>query len=273
MILLGVNIDHVATLRNARGGVEPDPLTAAELAMLGGASSITVHLREDRRHIRDRDVRLLRERNIPLNLEMSMDYSVAEIALDVCPQQVTIVPEKREEVTTESGLDVIRHARLLAPIVGKFREKGVNVSLFVDPDVAQLQSCLKAGARTVELHTGAFANARNHAQREKEVSRLALAAVCCMDSGIALHAGHGLNYFNTMDILHLPGLREVNIGHSIVSRAVLVGLEKAVQSMRDILNLAHCPGPEISARRQKTIEDCAGWRRQAVKNPLFENKP
>ena len=239
MIQLGVNIDHVATVRNARGGIEPDPLTAAEMAALGGANSITVHLREDRRHIVDKDVRVLKERlTLPLNLEMSIAPEIVDIAMDVCPYQVTLVPEKREEKTTESGLDVIKNSKKIGLVAEMLRARGIVVSMFIDPEVTQLQAALKTGCRTVELHTGAFSKAGNHAEHQKELERLLKAGLWCQDNGVTLHAGHGLNYQNTYDILNLPKLKEVNIGHAIIARAIFVGLSEAVREMRNILNQA-----------------------------------
>ncbi|MBF0196364.1 MAG: pyridoxine 5'-phosphate synthase [Planctomycetes bacterium] len=239
MIHLGVNIDHVATLRNARGGIEPSPLFAAECAVLGGADSITVHLREDRRHILDNDVTLLKEGlSVPLNLEMSVSEDIVEFGLALEPYQVTLVPERREEQTTESGLDVIRNLKEITAISEKFRAKSVRVSLFVDPDLTQLQAVLKTSSRCVELHTGAYSNAKSHAEKEKELKRLVDAALWCNNHGVRLHAGHGLNYHNTFDILQLPGIRELNIGHSIISRSVFVGLKKAVSDMRALMNQA-----------------------------------
>jgi pyridoxine 5-phosphate synthase len=237
MIHLGVNIDHIATLRNARGGVEPSVLQAASTAAQGGADSITVHLREDRRHIRDMDVQHLAEHlNIPLNLEMSIAEEIVQIALALAPSQVTLVPERREEKTTESGLDVIRNLKTISQISEQLREKGTRVSLFVDPDLNQLHACLKTASRTVELHTGAFAEAKGIFARKKELERLEKAALWCLDNGFTLHAGHGLNYHNTFELLHLPGLRELNIGHSIVSRSVFCGLEKAVADMKNLIS-------------------------------------
>ena len=237
MIHLGVNIDHVATVRNARGGVEPSVLHAAGLAAQGGADSITVPLREDRRHIVDQDVTDLADHlNIPLNLEMSVSEEIVRFAIQLAPHQATLVPEKREERTTESGLDVIRNLKAVNHISEQLREKGTKVSLFVDPDLNQLHACLKTASRTVELHTGAFAYAKGHFERKKELERLEKAALWCMDNGFTLHAGHGLNYHNTFELLHLPGLRELNIGHSIVSRAIFCGLEKAVADMKSLLN-------------------------------------
>jgi pyridoxine 5-phosphate synthase len=239
MIHLGINIDHVATLRNARGGKEPNILFAAESAILGGADSITVHLREDRRHIVDSDVVYLQETvNIPLNLEMSIADEIVDFALERNPYQITLVPEKREEQTTESGLDLIKNLKKIDTISEAFRAKGTRVCLFLDPDIAQLHACLKTSSRYVELHTGAYANAKNPAEISKEVKRLEEAAIWCAENGVTLHAGHGLNYHNTSGILHLPMLKEVNIGHSIIARSVFTGLEKAVKEMRVILNQA-----------------------------------
>ena len=256
MILLGVNIDHVATLRNARGGADPDPLLAAQLALLGGASSITVHLREDRRHIRDRDVELMKEKlGAPLNLEMSIDYEIAEFALRIAPDRATLVPERREEVTTEAGIDVIRNLKRIAPISEKLREKGIRAVLFVDPDPAQLHACLKTSSRAVELHTGAYARAVNEPERRKELDRLVKAALFCAENGLALHAGHGLSYHNLFGILSLPGLREVNIGHAIVARALFTGLERAVREMRELLDLAATH--EFIERRRSFTEEGA----------------
>lgn len=237
MIQLGVNIDHVATLRNARGGSEPDPLVAAELAALGGANSITIHLREDRRHIRDDDVNTLNQHSsLHLNLEMSIEPEIVNIAEEIIPFQATLVPERREERTTESGLDVIKHLKSINSIADRLRTKGTVVSLFVDPDIAQLQACLKTTCRTVELHTGAYAQARTQSEIQKQLERLHNAASWCVDNGIHVHAGHGLNYQNTFEILNLPKLKELNIGHSIIARSVFVGLKEAVREMRNIIN-------------------------------------
>lgn len=239
MIHLGVNIDHIATLRNARGGKEPSVVQAAGAAAQGGADSITVHLREDRRHILDEDVRLLAElMEVPLNLEMSLNEEIVEFALDLCPPQVTLVPEKREEKTTEAGLDVIRHHKQINQVSERFREKGIRVALFVDPDVLQLQACLKTASRTVELHTGDYANVKSPQEIQREIKRLEDASLWCLENDVQLHAGHGLNYHNTSQILHLPKLKELNIGHAIISRSVFCGLEKAVSDMRRLIDLA-----------------------------------
>jgi len=237
MMHLGVNIDHIATLRNARGGEEPSLIDGAFVCARGGADSITIHLREDRRHIVDNDLTVLTDVcPLPINLEMSINPEIAEIALAHQPSQITLVPEKREERTTESGIDVIRNLKQISDLSERFREKGIRVSLFVDPDLSQLQACLKTSSRHVELHTGTFANAKNPIERQKEVERLEKAAVWCMENGITLHAGHGLNYHNTQELLHLPGLVELNIGHSIISRSIMTGLESAVKDMRQLMN-------------------------------------
>jgi pyridoxine 5-phosphate synthase len=252
MIQLGVNIDHIATLRNARGGVEPSVLFAAGLAAQGGADSITIHLREDRRHITDADVHALNnETSLPLNLEMSCADEIVEIALGISPEQITLVPERREEKTTESGLDVIRHLKNINHITEQFREKGCRSALFVDPDLNQLRACLKTASRTVELHTGAFANASG-LERKKELKRIEDAALWCSDHGFTLHAGHGLNYHNTYDILHLPSLRELNIGHSIISRSVFTGLEQAVVDMKNLIQQGNTQF--FSAKTQTLLE-------------------
>lgn len=238
MIKLGVNIDHIATLRNARGGTEPSVMFGANLAAQGGADSITVHLREDRRHIKDADVyQLSREQFLPINLEMSCSEEIVNIGLDICPPQITLVPERREEQTTESGLDVIRNNKNITHITEQFREKGCETVLFVDPDLNQLKACHKTASRAVEIHTGAFANATG-LEREKRRKEIEIAALWCKEHGFTLHAGHGLNYHNTYELLHLPSLRELNIGHSIVSRAVFTGLERAVSDMKKILDQA-----------------------------------
>lgn len=237
MIHLGVNIDHVATLRNARGDKEPNILFAAESAILGGADSITVHLREDRRHIRDKDVYQLKEQlKVPLNLEMSIADEIVDIALDVCPEQVTLVPERRDEQTTESGLDLIKNLKKINDISEKFRAKGIHVSLFLDPDLAQLHAVLKTASRCVELHTGCYANAKNKNEHAKELKRLHEAALYCKEHDIQLNAGHGLNYHNTHDILTLPKLVELNIGHSIISRSIFSGIEQSVRDMRLLID-------------------------------------
>ncbi len=235
-ILLGVNLDHVATLRQARGGAEPDPVQACVLAEMGGADQITVHLREDRRHIQDRDLRLLRQTaSTRLNLELALAPEIIAIALEVKPDGVTLVPERRQELTTEGGLDAAGQRAAVRRAAEEFRRAGIAVSLFLDPDPVQVQAAREAGADAVELHTGAYSRARSSAEIARELSALGAAAVLAGNLRLGLRAGHGLNYRNLRRIKSLPGLEEVNIGHSIVSRAVFVGLERAVREMKDIL--------------------------------------
>lgn len=235
MISLGVNVDHVATVRQARRAPEPDPVTAAHEAELGGADQITVHLREDRRHIQERDVRLLRQTvRTPLNLELALADEVIRIALEVKPDQVTFVPERREEVTTEGGLDAARALPQVRAAAARFQAAGVQVSLFIDPEAAQLEAAREAGVKRVELHTGAYAESRGDA-RVAELERLLRAAERARSLGLHLALGHGLDYRNVLAVKSLPGLLEVNIGHSIVSRAIYVGLRQAVREMKDAL--------------------------------------
>jgi pyridoxine 5-phosphate synthase len=234
---LGVNIDHVATLRQARGGHEPDPIWAAALAELAGADGITIHLREDRRHIQDRDLRLLRETvNVRLNLELSLDPEIIAIALEVRPDQVTFVPERRAELTTEGGLDVLTQRERVAEAIARCLGAGLEVSLFIDPDPAQVAVSAELAAHAVELHTGRYADAATDADRAVELLAMTNAAQLTRASGLKLHAGHGLNYQNVGPIARLDGMAELNIGHSIISRAVFVGLERAVREMKDCLN-------------------------------------
>ncbi|MFH1707724.1 MAG: pyridoxine 5'-phosphate synthase [Planctomycetota bacterium] len=235
MIRLGVNIDHVATVRQARRANEPDPVRAAVLAELGGADGITVHLRQDRRHINDRDVRLLRQTIATrLNLEMAAVNEIVDIALAVRPDQVTLVPEKREELTTEGGLDAARAVPELKRVVDRFRTAGIPVSLFIDPVGDQIKAAADTGAAFVELHTGTYAGARGPAG-EAALNRLVEASRAVADAGLGLFAGHGLTYQNVHPVLQLQGLQELNIGHSIIARAVLVGMERAVHDMKTIL--------------------------------------
>ncbi|SIN90471.1 pyridoxine 5'-phosphate synthase [Singulisphaera sp. GP187] len=233
---LGVNIDHVATLRQARGGKEPDPVWAAALAELAGADGITIHLREDRRHIQDRDLRLLRETvNVRLNLELSIDPAIIAIALETRPDQVTFVPERRAELTTEGGLDVLGHRDRVAEAVKRCLDAGLEVSLFIDPDPAQVELSAALGAQAVELHTGRYADAVAELDQTRELNALIEAGRITVASGLKLHAGHGLNYQNVGPIAQVAGMTELNIGHSIISRAVFVGLERAVREMKDCL--------------------------------------
>jgi pyridoxine 5-phosphate synthase len=235
---LGVNIDHVATVRQARRTYEPDPVAAAVLAELGGADAITVHLREDRRHIQDRDVRILRETvTVKLNLELSVAKEIVGIACQLKPDQATIVPERREEVTTEGGLDVLAHRAATAKAVAKLQDAGIEVSLFLDPDPKQLEMAARLAVAAVELHTGKYALAKGKA-REKELSALIAAGKQIVDSGMRLHAGHGLNYQNVGPVATIDKMFELNIGHAIISRAILVGMERAVREMKDLLHPA-----------------------------------
>jgi pyridoxine 5-phosphate synthase len=235
MATLGVNIDHVATLRQARRTVEPDPVWAAALAELGGADAITVHLREDRRHIQDRDLEVLRRTvQVKLNLECAIAPAMIEIACRVRPDQVTLVPERREEVTTEGGLDVVTHRRATADAIARLRDAGIAVSAFLDPAAPQIEAAAALGAGIVELHTGCYANAPETA-REGELGALARAGVLVREAGLALAAGHGLTYRNVVPIARLDGMGELNIGHSIVARAVLVGFREAVAEMRALI--------------------------------------
>jgi pyridoxine 5-phosphate synthase len=232
MIRLGVNIDHVATVRQARRAQEPDPVQAAVLAELGGADGIGVHLRSDRRHIQDRDVEILRQLvRTRLNLEMAPTQEMARIALTTKPHQVTLVPERRDEITTEGGLDVVLNSVQLKPLVKTLQEGGVEVSLFVDPDLEQVKAAHKLDARAVEINTAAYADAADHKAREAALRKLADAARLGRRLGLAVHAGHGLGYANVGAVAALGELSELNIGHSIVSRALLVGMERAVREM------------------------------------------
>ncbi len=242
MARLQVNIDHVATVRQARGGVEPDPVHAAVLAELGGASGITIHLREDRRHIQDRDLELLRRTVATrLNLEMAATDEMVAIACRVRPEQVTLVPEKRQELTTEGGLDVAGNLEQVRRAARRLREDGRIVSLFIDPDARQVTAACAAGATAVELHTGRYAQARQAELAARELEDLRRAAEAARAAALVVHAGHGLNYQNTAAVAALPGLEDLNIGHSVVARAVLVGLERAVREMVEIIAAASRP--------------------------------
>lgn len=236
MAELGVNVDHVATVRQARKTYEPDPVWAAAAAELGGADAITIHLREDRRHIQERDLRLLKETTtVRLNLEMACERDVLRIALDVLPQQVTLVPERREEVTTEGGLDVVGNAEQVADYVTRLSEDGIFVSLFIDPDEDQVQAAAEMGAHAVELHTGQYALAHDR-QRPAELSRLLNASFAVNQTALRLHAGHGLNYQNVQPVAQLPNMFELNIGHSIIARSLFVGLTAAVREMKQLIS-------------------------------------
>jgi pyridoxine 5-phosphate synthase len=231
MARLQVNVDHVATVRQARRASEPDPVHAASIAELAGATGITIHLREDRRHIQDRDLRVLRETvKTCLNLEMAVTEEMTAIALAVRPDQVTLVPEKRRELTTEGGLDVVRYETIVAEHTRRLAAAGIAVSHFIDPDAAQSDAAKRAGAQAVEFHTGAYAEARGPAV-ERELERLKAAVSHARNIGLTVHLGHGLDYRNVKPVAAIPGIDELNIGFSIVARAVLVGFEKAVSEM------------------------------------------
>lgn len=229
---LGVNIDHVATLRQARGTVYPDTFEAAQACARAGAVSITVHLREDRRHIQDADVyRLSKKSPLPINLEMANAEEIIQIALDIKPAEICLVPEKRQELTTEGGLDVIGKFKALEKTVKRLQGNGSVVSLFVEPDVKTLEACAKTGARVVELHTGSFCDATDPAKAEILLEKLITGAQCAHSLGLQVNAGHGINLDNISGILKMPHLDTLNIGHSIVARALFQGLENAVREM------------------------------------------
>ena len=235
MASLGVNIDHIANVREARRTVEPDPVPMALLAELGGADGITVHLREDRRHIQDRDVTLLRQTvRSRLNLEMAATAEMVAIALEVKPDMVTLVPERREEVTTEGGLDVAGQRSQQSAVVEQLQSNGIPVSLFVDPDAEQLQACRDSGARWVELHTGAYAEAA-WTEQPQELARIIEGCATARSLGLRVNAGHGLTYQNVEPIAAIEGMEELNIGHTIVARALVVGLEQAVRDMKALI--------------------------------------
>ena len=233
---LGVNIDHVATLRQARRAGEPDPVHAAVLAELGGASGITVHLRSDRRHIQDRDVEILRQVvRTRLNLEMAASQEMLRLALTVKPDQVTLVPERLDELTTEGGLDVVLNSVQLRPVVKTLTEGGISVSMFVDPDLEQVKECHRLGAPAIEINTAAYADARDGAGREAALRKALDAARFGRKLGLAVHAGHGLTYGNAGRVAAIAEVSELNIGHNIVARALLVGMERAVREMREAM--------------------------------------
>jgi len=235
---LGLNIDHVATIRNARGGPHPDPVRAAHLAQAAGADGITAHLREDRRHIADHDIaRLMDELALPLNLEMAATQEMLDIAVRHAPHAACIVPEKREERTTEGGLSVAGHEAALGPFVARLREAGVRVSLFVEPDPRQLDAARAIGAPVVELHTGAYCEAIGPV-REAELARLVAAARHAAEIGLECHAGHGLTYDTVGPVAAIPTVAELNIGHFLVGEAIFVGLEASVRRMRALMDAA-----------------------------------
>ena len=236
MPTLGVNIDHVATIRQARRGTEPDPIAAATLAELAGADGITAHLREDRRHIQERDVRLLREIVVThLNLEMAPTDEMVAIALNLKPDYITLVPERREEITTEGGLDVAGNISRLTEVVAQLQGAGFPVSMFIDAEPAQIEASAQIKAKFIELHTGCYAEAKNEEERKKELAFLADGCKIAIAAGLRVNAGHGLNYANVYPVACLEGIEELNIGHSIISRAVLVGLDRAVREIKQAM--------------------------------------
>jgi pyridoxine 5-phosphate synthase len=231
-----VNIDHVATIRQARKTIEPDPVAAAVLAELAGADGITAHLREDRRHIQDRDVQVLRQTvRTHLNLEMAATEEMVAIALDLKPDYITLVPERREEVTTEGGLDVISQADRLTAVVEQLQDAGIPVSLFIDPDLHQIEAAAATQAQFIELHTGHYGEAQTPLARKQALGDLAKGCEWAIVLGLRVNAGHGLTYWNVHPVACLPEIEELNIGHSIISRAVLVGLERAVKEMKQAI--------------------------------------
>lgn len=232
MAKLGLNVDHIATVRQARGGVEPDPVIAAAIGELAGADGITVHLREDRRHIQERDLEILRRTvQTKLNLEMAATAEMIAIASKVKPEQVTLVPEKREELTTEGGLDVIGNFETVADAVQKLKQADIVVSIFIDPDPEQLKAASRTGAEAVEIHTGKYSGLKKTAEVQAELKVIKQAVTIGNELGLTVHAGHGLNYLNILPLVTMPGIEEFNIGHSIISRAMFVGLDQAVREM------------------------------------------
>jgi pyridoxine 5-phosphate synthase len=238
MPTLGVNIDHIATIRQARRAVEPDPVAAAVLAELAGADGITVHLREDRRHIQDRDVRILRQTvRTHLNLEMAATDEMVAIALDIQPDYVTLVPEKREEITTEGGLDIAGQRDRMAQVVATLQDAHIPVSLFIDADPQQIEASAFVKAQFIELHTGQYAEAKGEAAQSHELEILRKGCELAIAAGLRINAGHGLTYWNVYPVACLPGMEELNIGHTIISRAVLVGIDQAVREMKQAIQV------------------------------------
>ena len=236
MVKLGVNIDHIATIRNARGGIEPSPIVAAGICELAGADSITVHLREDRRHIKDEDVRILAKTlTTRMNLEMAATEEIQKIALEVKPHSCCLVPERRQELTTEGGLDVVSNLAYLKDYIAKLNNAGIIVSLFIDASAPQVEAAAKAGAQYIELHTGQYARDFNTPNEQLAFSNLKQAYLQAKDLGLEVNAGHGINYHNVTKLLEIKEFYELNIGHSIISKAVFTGLEKAVRDMKDLL--------------------------------------
>jgi pyridoxine 5-phosphate synthase len=241
MIRLGVNVDHVATVRQARRAEVPDPVAAALLAEKAGADGITIHLREDRRHIQERDVERLREQAATkINLEMAVTPAMVAYAEKIRPHDACFVPEKREELTTEGGLDVVAHKIKMKDAVKKLQDRGIHVSLFIDPMQTQIETAKEVGADAIEIHTGAYCNVAT-AARQRELAAIADAAALARRLGLEVHAGHGLDYGNVLPIAKIPEIVELNIGHSIIARAVIVGISQAVTEMKDLLNRVREP--------------------------------
>ena len=236
MLRLGVNIDHVATVRQARRTTEPDPVWAAAMAELGGADQITVHLRADRRHIQDRDVEILRKTiNVKMNLECACEEEMLAIACELKPHQVCLVPENREEITTEGGLDIVGNESRVADSIKRLQQLGIFVSLFIDPDISQINMSQKLGADAVELHTGSYANALDDDVQIEQLEILETACHHVLTTDLHLHAGHGLTYNNVIPIANIEGIEELNIGHTIVARSIFVGMENAVREMKNLI--------------------------------------
>jgi pyridoxine 5-phosphate synthase len=234
---LGINIDHIATIREARGGLEPDPVTAAHIAELAGAESIVCHLREDRRHINDRDVRLLRDTiKTKLDLEMAATEEIISIALDIIPDLVTLVPERRQELTTESGLDIIGNRKTLQTAIQRFHKKDIPVSLFLDPVDEYIRLAHELDADFIEIHTGEYANARTYQEASDQFEKIRHTAELARSLDLGVNAGHGLNYVNIKPIVRITEIEEVSIGHAIISRAVITGLDRAIRDMADLLS-------------------------------------
>lgn len=236
MTKLGVNIDHIATIRNARGGIEPSPIVAAGICELAGADSITVHLREDRRHIKDDDVRILSKTLLTrMNLEMAATEEIQQIALEIKPHSCCLVPERRQELTTEGGLDVASNLLYLKDYIAKLNDAGIIVSLFIDPSEKQVEAAANAGAQYIELHTGEFARDFNTPQEEQSFKKLKQAYNQAIELGLKVNAGHGINYHNVSKLIEIKEFDELNIGHSIISKAVFIGLDNAVKEMKMLL--------------------------------------
>ncbi len=236
-IRLGVNVDHVATIRQSRGTRYPDPVQAAAVAEMAGADGITIHLREDRRHIQERDVRILKQTlTTPMNLEMAVTEAMVDFAIAIKPEWCCLVPERREELTTEGGLDVIRYQAEITRACERLLKVGTQVSLFIDAEPSQIQAAKEAGAAAIELHTGGYADAENEKIKQLELERIKRGVELGLAAGLIVNAGHGLNYHNTQDIIAIPGITELNIGHSIIARALFSGLDQAVREMRTLMD-------------------------------------